>query len=143
MHFFFKRFLYEPHYQPLRYLLVGGWNTLFGALAYATLHYFLNQRIHYLVLLIPANLLAITHAFFCYKYLVFHSAGNAWKEYFRCYLVYGWIALVCAGIMALLVNAFHMHPSLANLVCIGIAIIMSYMGHRHFSFRAAPQSDGK
>lgn len=141
MHFF-TRFLYEARYQPLRYLLVGGWNTVFGALCYAVLHYFLAPKVHYLVLLIPANVLAITHAFFCYKYLVFHSTGNAWKEYFRCYLVYGWIALVCAGIMALLVNTFNLHPSLANLLCIGIAIIMSYAGHRNFSFRAPPTSAG-
>ncbi|MEI7947326.1 MAG: GtrA family protein, partial [bacterium] len=86
-----------PQYQPLRYLAVGGWNTVFGAFIYAALHYFLNTRVHYLVLVIPATVIALTNAFLCYKYIVFHTRGNGWKEYFKCYLVYGWIALMNTG----------------------------------------------
>lgn len=124
----------EPRYQPLRYLGVGGWNTFFGAFVYAALHYFLNTRVHYLILVIPANIIAITNAFLCYKYIVFQAHGNGWQEYFRCYLVYGWIALFNAGVLALLVKFAHLHPSIANCFCIIPATFISYFSHKYFSF---------
>ena len=127
-------FFRAPQYQPLRYLAVGGWNTVFGAFIYAALHYFLNTRVHYLVLVIPATIIALTNAFLCYKYIVFHTRGNGWKEYFKCYLVYGWIALMNTGLLALLVKFAHLHPSIANCFCIITATLISYFSHKHFSF---------
>jgi putative flippase GtrA len=125
----------EPKYQPLRYLGVGAWNTVFGAFVYAALHYFFNTRIHYLLLIIPANILAITNAFLCYKYIVFQTEGKGWHEYFKCYLVYGWIALLNAGFLYALVTFAHLHPSIANCFCILTATTISYLSHKHFSFR--------
>jgi len=124
----------EPKYQPLRYLGVGAWNTFFGAFVYATLHYFFNTRVHYLVLIIPANIFAITNAFLCYKYIVFQTDGRGWHEYFKCYLVYGWIALLNAGLLYVLVEFVHFHPSIANCFCILTATTISYFSHKHFSF---------
>lgn len=126
--------LREPRYQPLRYLAVGGWNTLFGAFVYAALHYFLNTRVHYLILYIPANILAITNAFLCYKYIVFQTHGKGWQEYFKCYLVYGWIALLNAGLLYVLVTFASLHPSIANCFCIITSTVISYFSHKHFSF---------
>lgn len=124
----------EPRYQPLRYLAVGGWNTFFGMFIFALLHYLFNTRVHYLVLYVPANILAITNAFLCYKYIVFQSRGAGWQEYARCYLVYGWIALLNAGLLAALVKYGSLHPSIANCFCIATATIVSYFSHKHFSF---------
>jgi putative flippase GtrA len=124
----------SPQYQPLRYLAVGGWNTVFGAFVYAALHYFFNTHIHYLILGIPAYILAVTNAFLCYKFIVFHARGNGWREYFKCCFVYGWIALINTGILFLLVTFAHLHPSIANCFCIITATFISYFSHKHFSF---------
>lgn len=127
-------FFRAPQYQPLRYLAVGGWNTVFGAFVFALLHYLFNTRVHYLILLIPANILAITNAFLCYKYIVFQTRGEGWQEYFKCYLVYGWIALLNAGLLYLLVTFAKFHPSIANCFCIVTATFVSYFSHKYFSF---------
>ncbi len=57
-----KPHLREEHRCFIRYLLVGGWNTVFGMTAYAGLYRWLGNSVHYLVLLVPSNILAITNA---------------------------------------------------------------------------------
>lgn len=120
--------------RPLRYLVVGGWNTLFGAAVYALLYYLWGERVHYLVLLIPANILAITNAFFGYKFLVFNSRGKFWREYLRCYVVYGGAALFNAVMLYLLVTYLRISPPLANFLCIFSSTVISYFAHKNFSF---------
>ena len=120
--------------QFIRYLLVGGWNTIFGMAIYATLHHWLGSHIHYLLLLIPANILAIANAFLCYKLFVFRTRGNALREYLRCHAVYGIMMLVGAALLFLQVECLGLHPIVANCACIVITTIISYFAHRHFSF---------
>lgn len=117
-----------------RYLIVGGWNTVFGMVVYAGLYSWLGQRTHYLVLLIPSNILAITNAYFCYKLLVFKTHGNILREYFRCYIVYGSMMLVGSSLMFALVEWLRVPPIVANCACIILTTIFSYLSHRNYSF---------
>ena len=121
--------------QFIRYLLVGGWNTVFGMAVYALLYDGLHGRVHYLVLLIPSNILAITNAFVCYKWIVFQTHGHILREYFRCYVVYGGSMLAGAGLMFAQVQWLGMSPIAANCICIALTTIVSYLAHRNFSFR--------
>ncbi len=120
--------------QFVRYLLVGGWNTVFGMAVYAGLYRWLGEHAHYLVLLVPSNILAVTNAYVCYKLFVFKTRGNILREYFRCYAVYGGILLAGAALMFVLVDRLGMPPTAANCVCILITTLVSYFAHRNFSF---------
>jgi len=124
-----------PRLRFIRYLLVGGWNTLFGLAVYAGLYYWLGNRVHYLVLAIPANILAITNAFICYKLIVFRTRGNILREYFRCYIVYGGMMLAGAAALLLLVEWLGMSPVAANCVSTVVLTFVSYLSHRNFSFK--------
>lgn len=118
----------------VRYLIVGVWNTVFGMAVYAGLYSWLGQQTHYLVLLIPANILAITNAYICYKLVVFKTQGHIVREYLRCYLVYGGMMLAAAGLMIAGVEWLKIPPILANGACIVVTTIGSYLSHRAFSF---------
>jgi len=120
--------------QFLRYLIVGGWNTVFGMGVYAALYRLLGTHVHYLVLLIPSNVLAITNAYICYKLFVFKTRGHIFREYFRCYVVYGGMMALGAVLMFALVDGAHMPPVLANCFCIAVTTVVSYFAHRSFSF---------
>lgn len=63
-------------FRVIRYLLAGGWNTLFGIGVYALLFRLFGEAVNYLVLLIPANIIAVTGAFLTYKYIVFRTRGG-------------------------------------------------------------------
>lgn len=119
----------------IRYLLVGSWNTLFGMGSYALLYRWLGGRVHYLVLLVPANILAITNAYLGYKFIVFRTSGNMVREYLRCYVVYGGMMLLSAGLLFVFVEFLKLNPVYANAVCVLAATVVSYFSHKHFSFR--------
>lgn len=121
--------------QPIRFLLAGGWNTCFGFCCYWLLYSLFSERFHYLLILLPANVLAITNAFLCYKFFVFRTVGYGWVEYGKCWLVYGGMALVNAGLLWLFVEGFHLYPILANGVSTVVCIVISYFSHKYFSFR--------
>ena len=116
------------------YLIVGGWNTLFGIGIYALLYGILHSYVNYLVLAIPANVLAITNAYFSYKFFVFKTRGNYVREYLRCYLVYGGSTMLGLALMYILVSIFGLHPVLAQSLCVIISIVSGYMGHKRFTF---------
>lgn len=85
-----------PGRQFLRYLLVGGFNTLFGYGTFVTLLALLNSVVpqRFLPLtVIAASLLSspinITVAFLGYKFFVFKTEGNYLREWLKCFAVYG------------------------------------------------------
>jgi putative flippase GtrA len=130
----FKNLLALRHRQFVRYLLVGGWNTVFGMAVYAGLYRWLGEHVHYLVLLVPSNILAVTNAYVCYKLLVFKTHGNILREYFRCYIVYGGMMLIGTALLFALVEWLRVPPIVANCACIILTTIFSYLSHRNFSF---------
>jgi len=134
MHMHLSKLQAHPLWQPVIYLLVGGWNTVFGMGVYAALYYGLGTRVHYLVLLIPSNILAITNAYVCYKLFVFKTRGHVLREYFRCYVVYGGMMVLGAALLFALVKGLKLSPVVANCVCIAATTVVSYLAHRTYSF---------
>lgn len=126
----------HPLWQPLIFLLVGGWNTLFGVSLYAVAYFFLKDLVNYFVLLFFCNIVAITNAYIFYKLFVFKTKGDWLDEYFRFYGVYGVAMVLGMGLVALEVRAFHFHPVLANFTATIITVMISFVGHKYFSFAA-------
>jgi len=128
--------LIKKHEEKIRFLLAGGWNTVFGYFAYATLYYLFSAKIHYMLLLIVSYVLAITNSYISYKVFVFKTKGNVLKEYIRFYFVYGASLLINLILMPILVEICHIHPLIAPILLLVITVIISYIGHKNFSFKA-------
>lgn len=118
----------------VRYVIGGAWNTVFGIGCYTVLIIIFGQE-HYLLLGLFSNILAITNAFLCYKYFVFKSKGPFWQEYFRCYLVYGSNMLIGMAEMYVCVSLLGFDAICSNLAVTVINFVVSYFGHKYFSFR--------
>ncbi|MBS1369989.1 MAG: GtrA family protein [Lentisphaeria bacterium] len=132
--------LFQLHRKPelrriIRYLLVGGWNTLFGVGLFTGLYQLWGTPRNYLLIAIPVNIIAVTNAFFCYKWIVFRTRGNYLREYLRCWTVYGSSTLLGMALLVLLVELFRMNPVRANILLTAFGVTWSYLGHRFFSFR--------
>src|SRR5271154_2560269 len=81
----------RPHgSQLLRYLTVGACNTVFGYGCYALFTMLLTPRMAYgyVVASLVANFFSINFAFLGYKWFVFKTEGNYFKEWVRCLGVY-------------------------------------------------------
>jgi putative flippase GtrA len=126
-----------------RYLLVGGWNTLFGYGCYAALTALLQTRFQYgyVVASLLASLINITVSFLGYKWFVFKTSGNYLREWLRCVLVYGTGIIGGAAILPFLVLLIHRItklttsvPYLAGACVTAVTAILSFTAHDKFSF---------
>ncbi|MBF0193592.1 MAG: GtrA family protein [Magnetococcales bacterium] len=127
--------LVSQNAQFIRYLIGGAYNTLFGFLFFATIYYYFSEQVHYIILAIISNIAAITNSFIVYRLFVFKSKGNILKEYLRVYVVYGLSAIISLIIMALMVELLQIHPVVTQGVILFVTVIISYFGHKNFSFK--------
>jgi putative flippase GtrA len=136
------------HFPPglfLRYLAVGVWNTVAGYLVYAFLTYFLTKTrlpAAYMFTVAPSCLINITMAFFLYKWFVFRTKGNYWREYRRTMTVYWSLFIPAMLILPVLVNLlhwlFHMGaaaPYVANAILMVFGVVYNFLGYKKYSFR--------
>lgn len=121
--------------QKVRYLVAGGWNTLFGYCVGLGIYYAFAGRLHIVEIGVLANVIAITMAFVTYKLFVFKTRGNWLREYFRSYLVYGGMALLGIGMLWALVDGLRMPFWLAQGMVVLATIMASYVSHSRFTFR--------
>lgn len=138
-----------PPGQFLRYLVVGVWNTGFGYATFALFtHAFENVVPHsYLLASVLSGLLNITVSFLGYKWFVFKTKGNYLREWARCVMVYGSNILIGLAILPVLVYGIRhfshyqrQAPYLAGAVLTALTVLVSFIGHRNFSFRVETEA---
>lgn len=134
-----------PPGQFLRYLIVGGWNTLFGYASFAILTAILDPHIPhaYIVASVLASIINITVSYLGYKWFVFKTRGNYLREWLRAVAVYSTAILISTATLPVLVfiirRLWHFDkaaPYIAGAVLTIFTVIYSFLGHKKFSFRA-------
>jgi len=124
----------EIRSRGLRYLLAGGWNTIFGYGVGVWLYKLLSPEWHVLWIGALTNVMAITMSFLTYKLFVFRTKGNWLREYMRTYVVYGGAALVGMLLLWMLVDGFRIPIWISQGIVIGVTVLFSYLGHSRFTF---------
>lgn len=120
--------------QKLRYLAVGGVNTLVGYVIGVAAYQQLVGSLHIFVIGILANIVAITFSFLMYKAFVFRSNGHWLKEYLKAYLVYGGVAVFGIFLLWLFVNQIELSIWMAQGLVTILTVAVSYIGHKKFTF---------
>jgi putative flippase GtrA len=118
-----------------RYLLVGIFNTVFGYALSLLVYHFLQKDVSIIVIGIMINMISITVAFLGYKLFVFKSTGNWFHEYLRCYVTYGFSAVLGIALIWLFVEQWGWVFWFAQGLIIILSTVISYFMHRHFTFR--------
>ncbi len=134
--------IYHKHKEKINYLLVGGWNTVFGYFAFVALYYLFSAYVNYIILLLISNVFSITNAYVGYKIFVFKTKGNYLKEYLKFYAVYGVSMLLNIILLFLAVELLKANPVVAQAAVIWLTVIISYLGHKHFSFAKKLKQNG-
>ncbi|OGC22182.1 hypothetical protein A3J90_02195 [candidate division WOR-1 bacterium RIFOXYC2_FULL_37_10] len=87
-----------------------------------------------MILFFISNIIGITNAYISYKFFVFRTRGNYLKEYLRFYIVYGFSMLFGFFLLPFSVEVLRVSPLIAQGIIIIITILISYIGHKNFSF---------
>ena len=128
--------------RPLKFFLVGIWNSIFGYGMFYFLDTLLSQVLTvrymaYMTALTFAQLLGVINAYIFHKYITFRSSVRGkriiieFARFFSTYIVTIILGLV---LLPILVEMFQMDPKISGAIIIPITTIISYLGHSRFSF---------
>ena len=123
--------------RPIRFLLVGGWNTVFGYASFAAFYWATTRlEVHYLWAVVPAQIVNILQAFALQRWFVFQARGPVVSSLLRFSTVYWVLFLVNLPLLPLLVSVGGLHPLVAQAVLVAVNALVSYAAHDRFSFRS-------
>ncbi len=135
---------HKSFFEFARYLLVGGFNTVFGYSLFALINWLSRGMgsYNYIFAAVVSNLIAITVAFLGYKWFVFRTRGNYLVEWIRCMGVYGSsmaFGLVALPVLVTILRRYLQKPEQAPYIAGAIltlaTVLFSFVGHKKISFR--------
>jgi putative flippase GtrA len=138
-----------PSGEVIRFLLVGGFNTVFafglGMLLVHPLEALFPklplQMVPFTAVVLTAPI-TITEAFLGYKWFVFKTKGNYFNEWRKCFAVYS-ISIPAPLVLLPFITNLLLHVSLtrpyasplAFIANAGMIACFSYFAHKKFSFK--------
>jgi putative flippase GtrA len=130
--------------ERIRFLIVGGVNTLVGYGLFALIQFLFGQRIGYLGSLYSSYLIATVLAFTLHRRFTFraHESGRLMLDFVRFAAVNVVSLLLNTGLLALLVELAHWNAYLAQAASVVVTTVVSYVGHKWFSFHRARDASG-
>ena len=136
--------------QKLRFLLVGGFNTVFAYAVFFALYWlFSNLNIWDFDKIIISNaalvvqyFITINLSFATMRYYVFQSHGNWKKELLKAWSVYVGLLFINAPVISFLIW-LGIHPLLAQALYLIFSTIITFLLHKYYSFRKVEPSDIK
>ena len=132
----------SEHQTKLRFLLVGGWNTIFGYLAFIGLDYlftglFSKRYVAYMSAAVFSNILAIINAYVFHKYITFKSTVRGLgiiAEFLRFSTTYLVTFVLGLLLLPFSVEVLNITPKIAVALLVVLFTGISYLGHMKFSF---------
>jgi len=129
--------------QKIRFLLVGGFNTVFAYLVLNLLNLFLSFLLQGLFLpvvianiaLIIQYILTVNFSFITMRYYVFQSHGNWKKEWLKAWSVYIFLYLINAPVLTFMMTVLGWSTWLAQGVYLVFSTIVTFLLHKYYSFR--------
>lgn len=120
------------------FLVVGIVNTAVGFGWFVLFELTIGRIWGYMATLLFAHIFSVLCAFALYRYLVFRVRGHFFRDLLRFESVY----LVSIGINAVLlpigVSVLGIQPILAQAMIVLVTTLVSFFGHKYFSFRRKP-----
>ena len=138
--------IWFPFPEKLRYLLVGGFNTVLAYSLLNLLDWFFGKinsiagwgfspEVVANAALIIQYLLTVNISVFTMRYYVFQSHGNWQKEFAKAWSVYVFIYLINAPIMTFLMVVFGLKTWSAQAIYLIFSTIITFILHKYYSFR--------
>lgn len=120
-------------YQGIRFLFVGGLNTIVGYGVYALL---LWLNVNYLVANTLSTIIGIAHSYLWNRFFTFKSKDKALGEITKFVSVYAVSYLIGMCTLYVFKDKLNISPYVAGLLNLVITTLISYFGHKYISFRS-------
>lgn len=122
--------------EKFRFLLVGGFNTFFGFFIFTSLTLTLKAVPHgYMGALVISQIVSNFVAFYLHRKVTFRVQGQVVKDFIRFTMINLVSYVINLIVLPLLVNFGHMNPITAQFLILIVTTVISFVGHKFFSFR--------
>lgn len=121
--------------QEVRFLVVGGWNTLFGYLAFIACNLCFGARLPLTVTLIISYLLSLPQAFVAQKLVVFRDVAFNWNQVHKFATANSVLFAANLLLVPATVAWSGMRPEIAQGLFIVGSTIISYTIHSLITFK--------
>lgn len=118
--------------QKLRFLLVGGYNTVFSYALYAL---FIYIGITAQLALFLSFLLSSINSYITQKFYVFNTKGHYLSEYVKCLFTWFGSYLINAILLECFMRFIDLNPYLAEFLALILITIYSYITLKYFAFK--------
>ena len=119
--------------QKIRFLLVGGFNTVFAYGVFVGLYQLAG--LNYNLALITQYFITVNVSIFTMRYYVFQSSGNIAAEYAKAGSVYVGMYFFNAFALNFFVIVLKFGPVVGQALYLLVTTIITYILHKYFSFR--------
>lgn len=119
--------------QKIRFLLVGGFNTVFAYGVFVGLYQLAG--LNYNLALITQYFITVNVSIFTMRYYVFQSHGNLKAEYVKAGSVYVGMYFFNAFALNFFVIVLNLGPVIGQALYLVVSTIITYVLHKYFSFR--------
>lgn len=129
---FLEDFWFKKVDQKLRFLLVGGFNTVFAYGVYAFLLKLIG--LPYFFALLIQYIITITVSVLTMRYYVFKSVGNFVEEFYKAWSVYIGLFICNFTGLAFLIQICKIDALWAQGIYLIVSTVATYFLHKYFSF---------
>ena len=127
-----KLFFHFP--EKIRFLLVGGFNTVVGYIIFVILYFFLQNYLHYSLILLIQFMIAVNISYLTMKFFVFRTKKNYKSEYPKTILTYIGVYFVNLLLLAFLQRIIE-NIYFAQFIAISMVVVITYMMHKYINYR--------
>lgn len=123
--------------QRVRFLIVGGANTVVGYAAFAAFDLTLFAQVSHghILSLLAAYAVTIVMAFFLYRRFVFHVSGRVLRDFVSFVGVNLFTISLNLVLLELLVSLVGLPSLVAQAIALAATVVVGFFGHREVSFR--------
>jgi putative flippase GtrA len=126
--------------EQILYLVVGGWNTLFGYALFAGLFYLLHDVVG--AAIVGASMIALTlgsvigiiNNYILYRAIVFRSHGSVRQELPRFLVVYVVALAVNLAVLPVALHELPFNVYAIQAMFTALVVVASYVANKYFSF---------
>ena len=134
--------------QRVAFLMVGGVNVAVGFICFAGFLALFDRGTRpvpfpvYMAALVCSHIVAVLIAFVLYRFVVFRVRGHVFSDLWRFATVYLSSLAVNLVLLPALVELAGVPVLLAQALIVLVTATISWVGHKHYSFRRSPSSGG-
>lgn len=124
--------------QSYRFIVVGFLNTFVGLVVYALYLHIVNNS--YLEALIISHIIGVAHSYLWNNKWTFQQERYNVKSALKFVSVYVVTFLINLFLLTILVDTIGMNKLIAQVIALFMTTLVSFIGHKYWSFRSSKNS---